>query len=240
MPALEKKMVDPLEILWLHALQVYAQSFPRYQNFRLLSLKVSKKWFTNNNITVNKHNNIFDAANDYVNVFNEKFKNVQMEIYKNNLSLRADFLGECPYAEACSKTKEKHMKILCFRSKYLINYIIAATNKEYRSQVIAFDPNNVCSIDLIPMEVGYRVVTSSTLLRGTVKVNKSAMMDIGIDIVDNVKIKSVRTGESFNAVCYTSSRIPEDAIYMNPFDILLLGEFHQGDRMLVEKEGYIS
>lgn len=230
----DKKEIDDLSLTWFHSLQVFAQTPEGYEKFREVEDKASKKWLEKVGMKFDKKKSPYEAAMSFAEFFNNMFEGRKFEVEEIGKVLKVHLKGYCPYADACLKTQRKRMKIVCLRAPNFLTSVKEMANQEFKSELTQFNPSEECILNLLLYEIGLDVVISLKLTKGTVRISEKSIAELGLATIDTVTVRHTKSGKSFTAMCYSSSKVPRGAVYLSMPDAKIL-ELKEGDRVTVER-----
>jgi formylmethanofuran dehydrogenase subunit D len=231
-----KNRVSKIEVIWLSSLQLLAQTTKNLQKLRIMSDSVAEKWIKKHGLVFKKKVDTYDAAVSCAELLNETFSDtVVFEITKMGETIRIRMESQPIYNSVYMNTKRKGMKIFSLDAPIFINALQKMTGREFRSSLVEFNTDEEV-IDLLPLEVGMNVLLSMATAKGTIKINEEDSKELGLGIIDKVVINHEKTGNTFIAMSYSSSKIPKGAVLISMGDAESIG-YSEGDKVRVEKSG---
>jgi hypothetical protein len=228
--------INDLVAIWLHAMEAIAQTPSGYRKFTELEHEVSLKWLNKLGFKFEKQKTPFESVKKFADFFNATYTDRSMRVEKIGEIISVTMEGVNPFNKVHAMTQKKGMKIFSFRAANLLTCIKEMTGQVYRGDMVKFEEKGVSVLNLLPLEVGINAVVSPKLAKGTVKISDSDLIDLGLGIIDEVKVTHAKSGKFFTSISYSSSKLPKGTILVSFPDAKKLG-LKESDKVLVEKAG---
>jgi hypothetical protein len=230
---------NDMVMIWLHALQLLAQTQRGMKKLRNIEKSIGKKWLKEHKIKLPKKVETYDAAVSCGDIINNNYKskedNIIYEITKVGESIKVNSRAYFFYNKAYTHTKRKNMKVFPFSTAVLITSLKDMTERDFRSELDNFNSEEE-TVNLLPLEVGLTIIISLKLSKGTIRISEADAKELGLGIIDDVSIRHKKSGKSFIGISYTSSKVAKGTVFMSVADARIIG-YEEGEKIVVEKAG---
>jgi hypothetical protein len=230
---------NDLVMIWLHALQLLAQSASGLKKLRKIEAEIGEEWLAANDIDLPKKVESYDAAvscGDIINLnYGETDDNIVYEITKIGESIKITLRAYPVYNKSYKLSKRKGMKVFSFGSAILVTALRKMTERDFRSELEVFNSEEEI-VNLLPLEVGLTIIISLKLSKGTVRVSDADAKELGLGLIDDVTIKHRKSGKTFAGMSYTASKVARGTVLMSIADARIIG-YEEGEKVIVEKSG---
>jgi hypothetical protein len=233
------KQLNDMVMIWLHALQLLAQTQEGMKKLRRIESRIGEKWIKEHKIELPKKVETYDAAVSSGDIINSKFKgndeNIIYEVTKVGESITVNLRGYPLYTKTYTYTKRKNMKVFPFSTAVLITALKNMTERDFRSELDNFNSEEE-TVNLLPLEVGLTIIISLKLSKGTIRISEADAKELGLGLIDDVAIKHKKSGKNFSGMSYTSSKVGKGTVFLSVADARIIG-YEEGEKVVVEKAG---
>jgi hypothetical protein len=233
------KQLNDMVMIWLHAVQLLAQTQEGLKKLRKIESRIGEKWLKEHKLELPKKVETYDAAVSSGDIINSNYEgdgdNVIYEITKVGESITVKLHAFSLFNKTYAFTKKKNMKVFPFSTAVLITALKNMTERDFRSELDNFNSEEE-TVNLLPLEVGLTIIISLKLSKGTIRISESDSKELGLGIIDDVSIKHKKSGKIFSGMSYTSSRVGKGMAFMSVADARIIG-YEEGEKVVVEKAG---
>jgi hypothetical protein len=223
-----------LTMIWLHALQLLAQTSRGMKKLRKIESKIGNDWIAEKKIEFDNRAETYDAAVSCGDILNKFFsESLLYEVTKIGEVIRVHLQANALYSEVYTYTRKKSMKVFSLNAAIVVAALKQITGRDFRTELNTFNAEEEI-VDFLPLEVGLTIILSLKLTKGTIKISETDAKELGLGIIDNVTVKHVKSGKSFIGISYTSSKLSRGLIFLSLADARLLN-FEEGEKVVIEK-----
>jgi hypothetical protein len=230
---------NDIVMIWLHALQLLAQTPERMKRLRKIESSIGEKWLNEHKIKPVKKVETYDAAVSCGDIINSNYEgdgdNIIYEITKVGESIKLNLRAHTLYNKVYMHTKKKNMKVFSFSTAVVISALRDTTERDFRGELDNFNSGEE-TVNLLPLEVGLTIIISLKLSKGTIRISETDAKELGLGLIDDVSIKHRKSGKIFIGMSYTSSKVAKGTVLMSVSDARIIG-YEEGEKAVVEKAG---
>jgi hypothetical protein len=225
---------NDLTMIWLHAVQLLAQTSRGLKKLRKLESNIGNDWLDQSRLNLESKAESYDAAVSCGDLLNNYFSgNLVYEVTKIGEIIRVH-IQACPiYTNTYNYTRKKNMKLFSFNASIMVAALKRITGRDFRTDLNKFNSEEEI-IDFLPLEVGLTIILSLKLTKGTIKISEADAKELGLGIIDNVTVRHVKSGKSFIGISYTSSKLSRGLIFLSLADARIQN-FEEGEKVIIEK-----